>query len=122
MESIISLIWIMTLAASLIIAAVGVSLGAEDVFGLSLAWGIAIATVATAQLIVALWIQHGYDRTAVRALLLGAVYPPAYWILAASAALRSETVALVRGPREQRVVWDIPRERVEPELAPREPS
>ena len=47
---------------------------------------------------------------------------PLYWILAASAALRSETVALVRGPREQRVVWDIPRERVEAELAPREPS
>ena len=37
------------------------------------------------------------------------LYPLAYWMLAASAALRSETVALVRGPREQRVVWDIPR-------------
>ena len=55
-----------------------------------------------------------------RALLLGALYPPAYWILAASAALRSETVALVRGPREQRVVWDIPRERVDAGAAPRE--
>ncbi len=122
MESIISLVWIITLAASLIIAAIGVGLGGEDVFGFSLAWGIAIATVATVQLIVALWLQHGYDRTAVRALLLGALYPPAYWILAASAVLRSETVALVRGPREQRVVWDIPRERVERELAPREPT
>ena len=118
MESLISLIWIITLAASLIIAALGVSPGGEDVFGFALAWGIAISTVATAQLIVALWLQHGYDRTALRALLLGALYPPLYWLLAASAALRSETVALVRGPREQRVVWDIPREPVEGELSP----
>ena len=52
----ISLIWIITLVASLIIAALGVSPGGEDVFGFALAWGIAIATVATAQLIVALWL------------------------------------------------------------------
>ncbi len=70
------------------------------------------------QLIVALWLQHGYDRTALRALLLGALYPPAYWLLAATAALRSETVALVRGPREQRVVWDIPREQLDAEQRP----
>ena len=76
---------------------------------------------STAQLVVALWLQHGYDPTALRALLLGALYPPLYWMLAASAALRSETVALVRGPREQRVVWDIPREAVEAEAASREP-
>jgi hypothetical protein len=38
-------------------------------------------------------------------------------MLAAAAALRSETVALVRGPREQRVVWDIPREQLDAEVA-----
>jgi len=76
----------------------------------------------SAQLIVALWLQHGYDRTAVRALLLGALYPPLYWVLAAAAALRSETVALVRGPREQRVVWDIPREQLDADVARRDPS
>ena len=122
MESIISLIWIIVLAASLIIAAIGVSLGGEDVFGFVARVGDRDRHGRDPQLIVALWIEHGYDRTAVRALLLGALYPPAYWILAASAALRSETVALVRGPREQRVVWDIPREPVDAGVAPREPS
>jgi poly-beta-1,6-N-acetyl-D-glucosamine synthase len=123
LESLISLIWIVTLVASLIIASLGVSPGAgEDVFGFALAWGVAIATVATAQLIVALWLQHGYDPSALRALLLGALYPPLYWMLAAAAALRSETVALVRGPREQRVVWDIPREQLDAEVPTHDPS
>jgi poly-beta-1,6-N-acetyl-D-glucosamine synthase len=123
LESLISLIWIVILVTSLIIAALGVHLGAgEDVFGFALAWGVAIATVATAQLIVALWLQHGYDPTALRALLLGALYPPLYWMLAAAAALRSETVALVRGPREQRVVWDIPREQLDAEVPTHDPS
>ena len=44
---------------------------------------------------------------------VAAVYPIAYWIVAATAALRSQTIALVRGPRKQRVVWDIPRERLD---------
>ncbi len=122
MEALLSLLWIMTLVASLIIAVLGVSLGGEDVFGFAIAWGIAIATVATVQLIVALWLQHGYDRTVLRPLLLGALYPPAYWILAATAALRSATGALLRGPREDRVVWDIPRERLDAEAAPRDPA
>ena len=61
-------------------------------------------------------------RPHVRALLLGALYPPLYWMLAASAALRSETIALVRGPREQRVVWDIPREQLDAEVGTRDPS
>ena len=65
MESLISLIWIITLVASLIIAALGVRPGGEDVFGFALAWGIAGAAL-------------GDDRAGAR-------------------------------PREQRVVWDIPR-------------
>ena len=72
--------------------------------------------------LVALWLEHGYDPTALRALLLGALYPLGYWLITASAALRSETIALVRGPRDRRVVWDIPRERLDPEAAPREPG
>ena len=72
-------------------------------------------------MIVALWLEHGYDRTAPRAFLLGALYPLGYWIISAAAALRSEVAALVRGPREERVVWDIPRERLDAEAAPRDP-
>ncbi len=62
-------------------------------------------------MVVALTLERGYDRAIIRPLLLGAAYPLGYWILAAAAALHSETIALVRGPREERVVWNIPRER-----------
>jgi poly-beta-1,6-N-acetyl-D-glucosamine synthase len=69
--------------------------------------------VATLQSLVALALERGYDPTIVRAFLVAALYPLAYWAIAASAALRSQTVALVRGPRGRRVIWDIPRERIE---------
>ena len=82
-------------------------------FGLAFAWGIAIAVVATVQLIVALGLERSYDPTILRAFLVAAVYPLAYWLIAGLAALHSQTVALVRGPRKQRVVWDIPREPLE---------
>jgi biofilm PGA synthesis N-glycosyltransferase PgaC len=84
--------------------------GGEDVFGLALAWGIAIAVVATIQLLVALGLGHGYDPTCLRAFMIAPIYPIAYWLLAAAAALHSQTVAVLRGPRRRRVVWDIPRE------------
>jgi biofilm PGA synthesis N-glycosyltransferase PgaC len=45
-------------------------------------------------------------------MLIGAIYPPLFWLVSAGAALRSQIPALFRGPRERRVVWDIPRERL----------
>ena len=113
LESLASLIWVVALAASLLIAALGVTLGGEDLLGFGLAWGIAIAAVATLQLIVALMLERSYDPTSLRAFLLAALYPLAYWVIAAAAALRAQIIALLRGPREQRVVWDIPREPLE---------
>ena len=80
-------------------------------FGFALAWAVAISLVALVQMVVAVSLERGYDRTIVRPLLLGAAYPMAYWMVAAAAALRSETVALVRGPRQERVVWNVARER-----------
>ena len=89
----------------------GILLGAsENVFGFALAWGVAIAAIATAQMIVALTLEHAYDRSIFRALLVGALYPMAFWMLSAAAALHSEIVSLLRGPRDRRVVWDIPRQ------------
>ena len=76
MEALASLIWIIALVASLVIAALGIAVGGERVFGFALAWGIAISLVATLQLLVALWLERGYDPTALRALLLGALPPP----------------------------------------------
>ena len=67
-------------------------------------------------MIVALSLERAYDPTTLRTFLLAAPYPLAYWIISAAAALRAQTVALLRGPRKQRVVWDIPRERLETEF------
>jgi len=111
-ESLVSLLWVVALAASLVIAALSSTIGGEELFGFAFAWGIAIALVATLQLLVALWLEHGYDPTILRAFLVAAVYPAAYWLIAALAAIRSQLVALVRGPRGERVVWDVPRERI----------
>ena len=59
----------------------------------------------------ALGMANRYDPRLRFAFLLGPVYPFAYWVLSACAALRSEVGALFKGPRERRVVWDIPREK-----------
>lgn len=115
-ESLASLVWIVALVVTLVIAVLSAVLGrSQDLFGFALAWGIAIAVVATVQLLIALKIQHGYDPTALRAFLVGALYPPAFWVVNAAAALHSQTVALVWGPRKRRVVWDLPRDRLDTE-------
>jgi biofilm PGA synthesis N-glycosyltransferase PgaC len=118
-EALASLLWVVALTASLIIALIGHALTGHELFGLALAWGIAIAVVATIQLAVAIGIEHTYDPTIPRAFLLGALYPPLYWLINAAASLRTEVAALIRGPAGDRVVWDIPREQlgVDPGLA-----
>ena len=114
LESLASLVWILALVATLVIAVLALTLGkAEDLFGLGVGWGIAIAVIATIQVLVALKLEHGYDPTILRPLLLGALYPVAFWMINGAAAIRAQTVALVQGPRKERVVWDIPREQVE---------
>jgi biofilm PGA synthesis N-glycosyltransferase PgaC len=114
LEALASLLWVVVLVASLLIAALAIFLSeADNVFGFALSWGLAISFVALVQMVVALNLEHGYDRTIIRPLLLGAAYPLGYWMLSGAAALHSETIALVRGPRERRVVWDIPRERLD---------
>ena len=45
-------------------------------FGFAFAWGIAIAAVATVQLLVALRLEHGYDPTMPAGFLLAAAVPP----------------------------------------------
>jgi len=108
-ESLLSLIWIVLLATTWVILALGAAFDRFDLIGLGLGWGIAISVVSTLQVSVALVIEERYDRRLWRAFLLGPLYPLAYWMISGAAALTSETVALVRGPRE-RVVWDIARE------------
>jgi len=113
-ESLASLVWIVALVATLVIAVLVLALGDQgDLFGFGLAWGIAIAVVATLQLGVALTLEHDYDPTTLRAFLIGALYPLAFWMISGAAALHSQIAGLFRGPRKQRVVWDIPREPLE---------
>jgi biofilm PGA synthesis N-glycosyltransferase PgaC len=113
-ESVASLLWVVALAVSLIVVALHLVLGGTvGTFELWLGWGVAIAVVATMQVAVALLLRFRYDRWDLRAFVLAPIYPLAYWTIAAAAALRCQVSALVRGPAERRVVWDLPRERLE---------
>jgi poly-beta-1,6-N-acetyl-D-glucosamine synthase len=120
-ESLASLVWVLGLTLSLVAVALGTSLGTLGVFGAGLAWGIAISVVATLQLVVALALRYPYDHWDLRSFLLGPLYPAGYWAISAAAAVRCQAPALLRGPRERRVVWDIEREGVtaEPATPPR---
>lgn len=112
-ESLASLLWVIALVGALVLSVVNLLLDNKfGFFGLGLAWGVAISVVATIQLIVAMGLRFQYDRWALRALVVAVVYPLAFWLVSASAALRKQVAALIRGPRERRVVWDIPREQV----------
>jgi hypothetical protein len=61
--------------------------------------------------VFALTIGARYDRLALTALLVAPLYTVAFWMLNALAAVRAEAPAMLRGPIEYRVVWDIPRQR-----------
>jgi poly-beta-1,6-N-acetyl-D-glucosamine synthase len=110
-ESVASLVWVITVGSSLVLAALGIVFGADpDLLGFGLVFGAAITVIATLQLAAALALSVHYDRWDLRSLLVGAIYPLLFWIASAAAALRSQVAALIRGPRAQRVVWDIPRD------------
>jgi biofilm PGA synthesis N-glycosyltransferase PgaC len=109
LESLLSLVWVVAWALALTLAAIALFVPAWHTI---VGWGVAIAVVCAVQVAFALSIDSRYDRRALRAVLLGPLYPLFFWAISALAAIRAELVALVTGPREDRVVWDIPRERV----------
>lgn len=109
-ESVASLVWVLALIASLVITILSVRISGSDALGLGLAWGIAIAVLATVQTTVALLLETSYDPREWRAFMIEPIYPLLYWMIAGAAAARHETVGLASGPRRERVVWDIPRE------------
>src|SRR3954470_6659532 len=72
LESLASLSWIVLVAASMIVSVLQLAVLGERVGALafSLAWGVAIAVVATVQLLVALALRYRYDRWDLRSLVL----------------------------------------------------
>ena len=114
-ESVASLIWVVGLACSLVFAVLNVFFGESlGFFGFGLAWGVAISVVATIQLIVALALRHQL-RPLGRARDAGRRALPAARSGSSPRGLRSPSRSrrwcAARG--EQRVVWDIPRERLD---------
>jgi biofilm PGA synthesis N-glycosyltransferase PgaC len=111
LESLSSVIWVACLLCSFLLTVLNGVFGQHlGFFGLGMAWGVAISIVASVQLIVALTLRYPYDHWDLRAMLLGPIYPLLFWLVSASAAVDQQLTALIRGPRDQRVVWDIPRE------------
>jgi biofilm PGA synthesis N-glycosyltransferase PgaC len=119
LESVASLLWVIAFVVAGLVT-VFAATGHADVPAvlLGLAWGIAASVVATVQLTFALRLDLPYDRRAALGVLIGPLYPVAYWLISAAAALRSEAVAVLRGPVGSRVVWDIPSEGVSPPPTP----
>jgi biofilm PGA synthesis N-glycosyltransferase PgaC len=110
-EALASLTWISLLTTAFLVSCVELLInGSAHTFGLGLAWGVAIAVIATVQLTAAMILEYRYDPSGLRAFLLAPIYPLAFWIVGGAAALHSEVRALFTGPEEERVVWDIPRE------------
>jgi len=67
----------------------------------------------TIPLFVAVALRRPYDHWGVGAMMLGSVYTLLFWMVSAAAAVDQQIIALLRGPQERRVVWDIPRERLD---------
>jgi poly-beta-1,6-N-acetyl-D-glucosamine synthase len=110
-ESAASLLWVVAVIFSFVVGVLALVLGADlPLVGFGLTWGIAIAVIALMQLAFALGIDFGNDRRAPLAFLLGPIYPLGFWLISALAALRAETVSLFKGPVDERVTWEIPRE------------
>lgn len=110
-EGALSLVWVLALVFTIVLTIVNAIAGNPlSILGFGLAWGIAIAVVSLLQLSCALGIEHRYDRRAGLAFFMGPLYPLGYWTIAAAAAIRAEVPAVLSGPREKRVVWNIERE------------
>jgi biofilm PGA synthesis N-glycosyltransferase PgaC len=111
-EALASLLWAVAFGVTIAVAAAALALPSGKTFGdVGIAWGVALAVVATLQAVFALAVGARYDRLALTALLVAPLYTVAFWMLNALAAVRAEAPAMLRGPSEHRVVWDIPRQR-----------
>jgi poly-beta-1,6-N-acetyl-D-glucosamine synthase len=112
-ESVLSLLWCVGLVVSLGLAVLNAFFGRDlGFFEFGFSWGVAISVIATLQLLVAMWLRYSYDHWGPRSLLVASIYPALFWIASAAATLHSQLRTVFTGPREKRVVWDVPREQV----------
>jgi biofilm PGA synthesis N-glycosyltransferase PgaC len=119
LESLASLFWVAAWAFALLVALVDLFLPSwKTIFGLAIAWGVAIGVVCTLQLAAALVLGARWDAASLKAFLLGPLYPLFFWAVSALAALRAQIPALLRGPCGRRVVWDIPRDAADTASSP----
>ncbi len=120
LESVGSLAWVLcALVAGAVAIAHGLSGGEVPIGRPVLAWAVAVSVIATLQLAFALTVRRRYDPQGLVPFLLGPLFTTVFWLLSAAAAVRAEAPSLLRGPREERVAWDIPRERLAPLSLPR---
>lgn len=111
LESVASLLWVAVWTLTLLFAAIDLFVPSWDaIVGFAIAWGVAIAVVCTIQMAFALAIDSRYDERSLRASLLGPLYPMFFWTISALAAVRSGLPALIKGPAERRISWDIRRD------------
>ncbi|WP_328708088.1 glycosyltransferase family 2 protein [Streptomyces mesophilus] len=115
LEALLSYLWVLTM---LIATAWGVVHWAthpgDTKFRWMIAWGVGIAVVAVLQIAIAVAVERRLDPRLPYACLLLPLYPLAYWTINALAAITAQTRGLLHGPRERRVVWDLPRDSTQP--------
>ncbi|WP_425837097.1 glycosyltransferase family 2 protein [Streptomyces fractus] len=109
-EALLSYVWVVLMLCTTVVGAVRYVVAPEDAhLAEMLAWGLGIAVIAMIQVAVAALVDLRLDPKLPAACVLLPLYPLAYWVINALAALRSQTPGLFRGPRKKRVVWDLAR-------------
>lgn len=76
------------------------------------AWGMLISTLCLMQLATGVWLDHRYDRSVARALLVAPLYPLGYWLFSSLVTVRSTIPALLRRRRNEVAQWRTVREPV----------
>ncbi|MFI6940360.1 glycosyltransferase family 2 protein [Streptomyces sp. NPDC050418] len=109
-EALLSYVWVLTMLVATVWGVVHwISHPGDAKFRWMIAWGVGIAVIAVLQIAIAVVVERRLDPRLPYACLLLPLYPLAYWILNALAAVTAQTKGLLRGPRKRRVVWDLPR-------------
>jgi poly-beta-1,6-N-acetyl-D-glucosamine synthase len=115
LESVGSLVWVILALLAIVVALINLFTDRHlPLAEFALAWGVAVSVIATLQLGFAIGVRRRYDPPGIFPFLLGPIYPIAYWLISAAAAVRAEAPSLITGPGDRRVAWDLPRERLEP--------